>query len=148
MDIEKYRKLLLNCIDNTDGSEDINELCGIFINEIHEIGTDEIINELMPILKYYIRNNLHNFDGVDMYGVTGNLKLFRYLLSFSDEIDVIELMRENEDGAECLMNIIELIYKNKLIISKKLIDKHFNDDNLKWCGWYEQADELRNLFNK
>lgn len=148
MDIEKYRKLLLNCIDNTDGSEDINELCEIFINEIHEIGTDEIINELMPILKYYIRNNLHNFDGVDMYGVTENLELFRYFLSFSNEIDVIELMRENEDGAECLMNIIELIYKNKLIISKNLIDKHFTDDNLKWCGWYEQADELRNLFDK
>ena len=41
---------------------------------------------------------------------------------------------------------IELIYKNKLIISK-LIDKHFTD-NLKWCGWYEQADELRNLTKK
>ena len=23
-------------------------------------------------IKYYIRNNLHNFDGVDMYGVTKN----------------------------------------------------------------------------
>jgi hypothetical protein len=35
------------------------------------------------------------------------------------------------------------VYKNKLTIPTKLINKHFTDENLKWCGWYENADELR-----
>lgn len=144
IDIEKYRNLLLKYVDNTDGSEDVNELCEIFFNEIHEIGNDEAINELMPILKYFLKTNLNNFDNVDVYGVTENLELFRYFLSFSDKIDVIELMRRNEDGEENLINIIELMYKNKLTIPTKLINKHFTDENLKWCGWYENAGELRN----
>lgn len=145
-EISKYKKLLFRYIDHTTGSEDINELCEIFINEIWDLGSDEVINELLPILKYYIRNNINNLDEIDLFGTTANLELFIYTISLSENIDVIDLMRQSEDGAEHLMDIIELIYNNKLKLPKKVIEKHFTDENLKWCGWYEKSDELRKLY--
>ena len=127
-DLEEYRNKILKYVDNVDGNESIDELIEIFISDIYICGTNEAINELLPILKYYIKKNIKKFGetGCDLFFVTQHPELFSYTLSFANEVDVIGLMLEYADGLEEYYTIEELMLKNNLSLPKIIIDKYFS----------------------
>ena len=52
--------------------------------DIHLIGTDELLNKLMPYLKFYIKENIKKIKekDIDLYFTTFHPELFSYTLTF------------------------------------------------------------------
>ena len=131
--LEKYKKILLENLDGKlDGNESLDDLTLYFIMDIHLIGTDELLNELMPYLKFYIKENIKKIKekNIDLYFTTVHPELFSYTLTFIDEIDVIELMLEYADGEENILEIVDLLKLCKIKLPEKIINRHFGDISL------------------
>ena len=141
---KEYEKILRKYVDNSKGLN-IEELEEAFMLDIGNFSI-EINEELLPIIKYLIKKLINDIDSYDFIFTTVHPELFKYALSFIDQVDVIGAMREYEDGPENLIDIIDMLVKHKLKLPKNIIEKHFSYEDLKWCGY--NKDDANELYKK
>ena len=128
-------------------NEILEQISDIFLDEIHTLIEDD--NKYNDLIYKVIDKlvDIDEIDGIDWCFLTSNKKLFCWWINkYKYTIDVIAPILEYEDGPENIISVIELMYddNNNLTLPRDIVEKHFKDEYLNWCGWGDRSEMLRN----